>query len=344
MAAGFGCLGATYGPWLYFIGCILAGIGFQMMALIPGTHVLAAVFPHRGLPFGVYFTAGAAGGVAGPVMALGLMRLFDDQWRLFWLSQAAAAIVVGAICIGLVGAPAWLEARAEATDRDVADEAAHAEGSRVYRTTRDWSVREAVRTPQFYVLLAAYFGHLLVGIAVSSWSIAHLTQRGAAMSVASVMLSLESLAGALARAAGGVLGDRVDPRYLLLFALLALTGGSVALSLARGYPLMLTYAGASGAGFGLTALAVPLLLLNYYGRRNNLEIFSLTCLIGAVSALGSLVAGMIRDATGGFAGALQLYAVVIAVVFVAAAFMRPPRFAGSAEAPPERPRLAGDAA
>jgi MFS family permease len=333
MAVGFLCLGVTHGPLVYFLGSALCGVGYQMMALIPGTHVLAAVFKHRGLPFGIYFTAGSAGGVAGPVIALAVMRLFHDQWRLFWMTQAVTAIVVGVICVALVGSPAWLARRAEQTDRDVADEVAKPRRTNVYRTAVDWTARQAVRTPQFYILLAAYFGHLLIGIAVAGLSIAHLTERGVAATVAGVMLSLESLVGTAGRAVGGALGDIIDPRYILLFALAALTIGAAALSVANSYPMMLLYAVGSGLGFGLTALAVTLLLLNYYGRKHNLEIFSLTCLIGAVSALGPLIGGVIRDRTGGFGAAFQLFAVVIAVVLAAAVFMRPPRRQTSLDEP-----------
>jgi cyanate permease len=91
---------------------------------------------------------------------------------------------------------------------------------------------------------------------------------------------------------------------------------------------MLVYAIASGLGFGLAALALTLLLLNYYGRKHNLEIFSLTCLIGALSALGPTLGGFLRDTTGTFATTFQLYAAVIGVVFVAMLFLRPPRKTG----------------
>ncbi len=325
MAAGFVCLGVTHGPLVYFLGATLCGVGYQMMALIPGTHVLAAVFRHRGVPFGLYFTSGAVGGVAGPIIALAVMHLFHDQWRLFWLTQAAAAIVVGALCVALVGPPAWLSARADQTDRHVADDAAAPRRSRIYRTAIEWTASQAVRTPQFYILLAAYFGHLLVGITVAALSVAHLTERGVTLTVASTMLSLESLVGTAGRAIGGALGDIVDPRHILLFALAALAIGATALSVAHDYPTMLLYAVGSGLGFGLALLAVTLLLLNYYGRTHNLEIFSLTCLIGAVSALGPVIGGAIRDRTGGFGAAFQLFAVVLAVVLVAVCFMRPPR-------------------
>jgi hypothetical protein len=100
--------------------------------------------------------------------------------------------------------------------------------------------------------------------------------------------------------------------------------------------MMVLYAVGSGVGFGLALLSISVLLLNYYGRKHNLEIFSLTCLIGAVSALGPTAAGAVRDATGGFSLAFQLAAGVIGVIFVAALFLRPPRVSApdAAAAPP----------
>ena len=257
-------------------------------------------------------------------MALWIMHMFSDQWRLFWMTQAGAAVLVGAICILLVGPPQWLARRAAQTDRDVAEEVAAPRSSGVYRTAMAWTARQAVRTPQFYVLLAAYFGHMLVGITISSFSVAHLTERGVSLKLAGVMLGVESLVGAIGRAVGGALGDVIDPRYLLMFALAALSVGGAALSVAHGYGMLVVYALGSGLGFGMTALSVTMLLLNYYGRKHNLEIFSLTCLIGAVSALGPVIAGAMRDSTGGFSLSFQIYSVVIAAILIAVTFMRAP--------------------
>ena len=87
---------------------------------------------------------------------------------------------------------------------------------------------------------------------------------------------------------------------------------------------MVLFAVGCGAGFGLTALAVALLLLNYYGRAHNLELFSIICLIGAASALGPTFAGKMRDATGGFGTTFQLFAAVAVAVGAAVLIMRPP--------------------
>jgi MFS family permease len=339
MAGGFFSLSQTHGAAVYFLGAALCGVGYQMMALIPGTHVLAAVFRHRALPFGIYFTAAALGGVAGPFMVFGLMHVFHDQWRMFWMAQAVLAVVVGVLCTAMIPSSASLARSSEQTDIEVAAEAAQPARSGVYRTLVDWTTRDALRTPQFYILLAAYFAHLLIGVTVAADSVAHLTQRGVTAMVAGTMLSVEALMQTAGRTVGGLIGDLVDPRYLLVAALASLAVGSAALSVAHTYPMMILYAVGSGIGFGLTLLTVTVLLLNYYGRRHNLEIFSITCLIGAVSALGPTIGGQLRDLTGSFTSTFQLFAAVILLILVAVVVMRPPRRAPSPGDPAAEPTV-----
>lgn len=326
MAAGFLCLGAAHGLPVYFLGTSLCGVAYQMMALIPGTHLLAILFRKRGLPFGLYFTVGSLGGVAGPFMVLAAMYATGGDWRPYWRVQAAVSVAVGVACTALVGDRRWLERIAKATDAVLAQEIKALSGvSRVHRTSVDWTVGEAVSTPQFWVLLAAYFSHLLAGVTVASLSVAHLGELGAGAVLAAAMLSFESLMQTLARLGGGLLGDRIDPRWLLVGAQAMLAVGLVALSVARTVPLMMLYALGTGTGFGLTALATTMLLLNYYGRGRNLEIFSLVCLVGAPAALGPFIGGFMRDRLGSFAPTFDLFAAAIGLVFVAALLMRPPR-------------------
>jgi MFS family permease len=334
LAGGFVGLANSESLLSYYAGAAACGVGFQMAALIPGTHVLSSLFRKRALPFGIYFTFGSLGGAAGPWMALTLMGGSGNDWRLYWIVQAALAALVGLVCAVMVGGSKWLARAAHEVDLEVEQEAREAPANaRVYRTPYEWTVPQALRTPQFYILVAAYFSHLLVGVTVASVSVTHLTELGVAAGVAAVaagalaakMLSLESLMQTLARLAGGALGDRVDPRWLLALAQGMLVVGLLALAHAATPVLTLVYAIGTGVGFGLTVLAVTVLLLNYYGRQSNLELFSLTCLVGAVSAAGPFIAGAMRDRLGGFAPTFQLFAAVTAVVFVAVLAMRPPK-------------------
>jgi len=334
LAAGFVGLANAESLMSYYAGAAACGVGFQMAALIPGTHVLSALFRERAMPFGVYFTFGSLGGAAGPWMVLTLMDASGGDWRAFWIVQAVLAFVVGGACALMVGGSQWLAAAAHEVDEEVEQAARQAPANaRVYRTAHEWTVRQALRTPQFYVLVAAYFSHLLVGVTVASVSVSHLTEIGVAAGIVAVaagalaakMLSLEALMQTLARLAGGALGDRVDPRWLLIIAQAMLVVGLLALAKATTPLLMLVYAIGTGVGFGLTVLAVTVLLLNYYGRQSNLELFSLTCLVGAVSAAGPFIAGAMRDRLGSFTPTFELFAAVTAAVFVAVLVMRPPR-------------------
>jgi MFS family permease len=341
MGGGFLCIAETRGALLYFIGCAGCGVGYQALALIPGTHVIAAVFKHRALPFGVYFAGASLGGVAGPVFAAAIMHAANGDWRAFWIVQTVGAVAMGLFCAAIAPGGPEIAAASARTDAELAEET-HAPGRhRVYRTPVDWTLGEAARTPQFYILMAAYFGHLLIGATVGAVSISHLTQRGVGMTLAVTMLSVEALMQMVGRTLGGVIGDRIEPRYLLLVALVALAGGSAALSTARDAPSLLLYALGSGIGFGLCLLATSVLLLNYFGRQHNLAIFSAICLIGAVAALGPTIAGALRDATGAFVSTFQIFAGVMMVIFVAVLFMRPPRrpLKPSVEEPP-RPATA----
>jgi MFS family permease len=233
------------------------------------------------------------------------------DWREFWYVQTGLAAAIGIVCALTVGHLSLPKPDA-------------APASRSAEPGSGWTVVEALRTPQFYVLLAAYFSHLLSGVTVVSVSIAHLTERGVVLGVATAMLSLESMVGLGGRMGAGVLGDRINPKHLLLFALFVNAAGCFALADAGSYASLVLYSMGTGLGFGLTAVAVTVLLLDYYGREHNLEIFSITCLAGAASALGPVIAGVIRDHFGSFSPAFQLFGAAIGAIGLAAVFMRPP--------------------
>jgi len=318
MAAGFACLYFAHGVGLYYLGAGLEGLGFALTAIIPGAYVLARSFRHVSAALGVYFTVGGLGGVAGPWLYF-LVRAASGDWRAYWLTLAIACLFLGPL--------AALSVR----DLDVGEsqpssvEATAAPRPPIFRTAYDWTVRQALGTWQFWVIVAAYTTNLLVEVTVNSASVAHLTGRGVAADVAGAVLSLQALVSVVARGIGGGLGERVDPRKLTAIALGLLAVGVGALALAHGGGMIGAYALLVGAGYGLNYLAATVLLLNYFGRGKNLELFSTMCLISTVAAFGPVLAGRIKDATGDFAPAFWVIAAISALVLVAMAAMRPPK-------------------
>lgn len=138
-------------------------------------------------------------------------------------------------------------------------------------------------------------------------------------------MSLEAMLNSFARFLGGVAGRFVSAKTMLLAALVLLIVGLLALGAAQGAPMMLVFAGGIGIGYGLTFFASTILLLEYFGRGPNLELFSTVNLISTIGAVGPAFAGFIFDRSGQFVPAFIILAVVVAAVMLAVILMRAPR-------------------
>jgi MFS family permease len=191
-------------------------------------------------------------------------------------------------------------------------------------STELWTMRDALKTPQFWILAAAYSAFLFCGITVNSVSVAHLIQVGVSAAMAGYMLSLQALINAVARLAGGILTRVVSAKTLLVISLGMLVVGLLALGAARDIPLMLVYAAGIGIGYGLTFFAASILLLDYFGRGPYLELFATVNLISTVGAVAPTLAGLARDRLGAFAPFFVVLAGLVALVTLAVAMMRPP--------------------
>ena len=65
---------------------------------------------------------------------------------------------------------------------------------------------------------------------------------------------------------------------------------------------------ASASGYGLTFFASTILLLDYFGRGPNLELFAAVNLISTIGAVGPAFAGFVADHTGSFVPAFVILA------------------------------------
>lgn len=329
MAAGLLCLSEARALPLFYLGAALCGAGYQATSIIPATYIIGRVFRQPAFAIGLYFTLFALGSVFGPFVALGVLAVSGDDWHMVWRVHAVDMLVWGALCAAIIGSTARLAQDALNARNAEPARKERTKRRRIWRTSVDWTFGQAVRTPQFWLLAATYMSHMLVAISVSSLSIPHLTQRGVAVATAAAMLSLEQLIQTFARGLGGILGDYIDPLYILLIGLLCLVVGPVTLTFASSYPMMLVYAITTGLGYGLTVFSAVLLLLNYFGQAHNLEIFTAVASTGAVAALGPAIGGRLRDVTGNFQTGFLIFAGVNLLILIVALAMRPPRLRSS---------------
>jgi MFS family permease len=314
LVVGFAALARAHAAWVYLLATLLIGVAFSLATTVAGTHVLTSLFKRRSTVLGAYFTIGALGGVAGPVVYV-IVEAVTHGWRAYWVVFVIAAAVLGAFAV--LSTPNRIP--------DAPVEAPELTGPlEVIQGLRDWTVRHALRTPQFYVIVGAYTMYLLINTTAHGFAVEHLTERGIDAKAAAWMLSLEALIGAGTSVVGGLLGEKIAPKTMILIALVALTIGMAALAEARGWALMLTYAFGVGIGCGLNVVASTLLLFNYFGKKANLELYSIMCLISTSAALGPAFGGWARDTLGSFSGVLLLCAGATFAMLIATLFLSPP--------------------
>lgn len=313
MVGGFLAMALAHSVWTYLAATVLIGIAFALVSTVPGIHVLTDLFLRRATALGAYITIGASGGIAGPLLYIAVQAVAHG-WRPYWVGFVIASVLVGLFAVATTPGRRGVEPP-EPEDGGEGGRGAH---------IRDWTVRGALATPQFYLIVAGYTVYLLINTTTHGFAVQHLTERGVAPNAAATMLSMEAFVGAAVGLFGGVLAEKVPAKTLMLASLVAVTLGDFGLAEARGWPLMTLYIVGVGVGFGLSFLASTLLLLDYFGKRPNLELFSIMCTLSTVAALGPFVGGWMRDALGNFWAVLVGHGAISAAVLAACLFLRPP--------------------
>jgi cyanate permease len=322
LLAGFWLEATTHSVNNYLIGTTLIGVAFALVSTVPGSHVLTGLFKRRSTVLGTYFTIGALGGVAGPQVYVAVNAI-THGWRGYWLVFAGAAVVSGLAAV--------LTTPGRGGDIPHEDEPPEQLGpTKMFRELRTPAVRQALLSPQYYVIVGAYTTYLLINTTAHGFAIEHLIERGVSKTAAAAMFSVEALIGAAVSSIGGLIGEKAPPKLLLLVALVGTTIGMIGLAEASGWFMMSVFALGLGVGFGLSFVASTMLLLRYFGPRPYLELYSVMCLLSTAAALGPAYGGHVRDVLGGFSEVFWACAAVTAVMLVATLFLKPPRLEASA--------------
>ncbi len=191
--------------------------------------------------------------------------------------------------------------------------------------TRSWTVRDAVRTPTFW-LLAGSNGLASLATGGTAFNLAAaFTDAHLDPAVAAGALSTFALAGAVGSAVWGVLAEHVSPRGLNVGTLAAAAGALLLLPHVQAPALAYSFA----ALFGLTArgqgVLVQVQLAAYFGRRSYGAISGLAnpFLLGGLG-LGPVLAALVYDRTGSYAGIFGIFGALFLVAAGSIGFARPP--------------------
>jgi MFS transporter, OFA family, oxalate/formate antiporter len=302
--------------WLYLSYGVIGGIGLGFAYIVP-VAVLVKWFPdRRGLITGIAVGGFGAGALITAPVATRLIQTVGVLHTFAYLGIAFLIVTVVSGAFMQNPPQGWKPAGWSPTAIEVAQ-----------RAKRDYTLREALATWQWWALWLLLFLNTSAGISVISQE-APMFQELARVSavVAAGMVGVASLGNALGRVLWAGVSDIITRKatffvmfllqVLLFWFLPGITSASVLTVVA--FVILLCY----GGGFG----TMPAFAADYFGPKNVGPIYGLMLTAwGFASAFGPLLIAYMRQSSGSYRGALHVIAGVMLVSAVLPVLVSPPR-------------------
>ncbi len=312
--------------WAAMFGAGLAGLGVVTGGALPvQTSTMRWFVRHRALAFAIILSAGGIGGVfAQPLLNYAISRTGD--WRTgWWIFAGFAALSALTALLFAKDQPSDLGQQPDG-GTGAAPAITEVKRSRaVHHTDESWTPREAVRSPTLWLLLACTCGISMGYTWFLSHGAAHLQDLGHSRSVAAFTASSMAATTLLGKFTVGLLGDRVEPRYLFAAAV-GLFGVGLLLIVHVRDPVSLYTSGiCMGIGWGSALTCLMTILANYYGSNAYPAAVGVTLFVQPpVSAISPALAGYLYKVYGSYAPTLYTLAALCLVSALLLTRARPP--------------------
>jgi OFA family oxalate/formate antiporter-like MFS transporter len=302
--------------WLYLTYGVIGGTGVGFSYIVP-VAVLVKWFPdRRGLITGV---AVGGFGLGALITAPLATRLIQSVGVLSTFAYLGIAYLLVTVVSGyfMQNPPegwkpgGWAPTGTQATQR----------------SSRDYTLGQALRTWQWWALWLLLFLNTSAGISIISQESPLFQELGRVSAVvAASMVGVASIGNALGRVFWAWVSDWITRRATFAVMFLAQVAlfwalpsiGSAGFLTTVAFIVLMCY----GGGFG----TMPALVADYFGSKNVGPIYGLMLTAwGFASAFGPLLIAYMRQASGAYRGALHVIAVAMAVSVVLPLLVSPPR-------------------
>lgn len=168
--------------------------------------------------------------------------------------------------------------------------------------TLDFTAREALRTPAFWLLALGHGFALFVVTGVNTHAITHMKEGlGYTIEAASFAIMLQTVAQLGGVGLGAWIGDRFDKRILCALCMLGHMSGLLFLTYATGPAMIVAYAILHGTAWGLRGPFMQAIRADYFGRSAIGMIMGLSFMIIVIGQIGGpMIAGILADMTGNY--------------------------------------------
>lgn len=301
--------------WLYFSYGLLGGIGLGLGYIVP-VATLVKWFPdRRGMITGIAVAGFGAGAlITAPIASrlivrVGVMRTFA---------------ILGIVYFLAVTIPAFLMRDPPADYRP--EGWAPSASQQRQRSSKTYTLAEAMRTWQWYGLWALLFLNTSAGISIISQAAPMAEEiTGVSAAVAAGLVGIISIANGSGRFLWAWFSDLVGRRAVFFSMFIIQVVLFLVLPRIQSFPaftaicfvILLCY----GGGFG----TMPAFAADYFGAENVGSIYGLMLTAwGFAGVFGPMLIATIRQSTGRYAQALYVIAVVMFCSAVIPLFVRPP--------------------
>ncbi|MFD6795211.1 MULTISPECIES: MFS transporter [Prauserella salsuginis group] len=333
------CFGATLlaaGTVTEFIGLTSAFVGIRIggqaaLSLVATTVVAMYMQRHKGLATGIVSAIGTSAISLAP---LALEQLIGDLgWRAVLQLQGWAVLAI-TVPVALFVLPRRVRSDGEAATNVrpanpwSGDDAGSGTPAREHGTLADWTLRDASRTPVFWVVVSGGGVCSLITTALMFHQVSLLGERGLSMTEAAANFVPQLVAGLLASLLVGWSADHIGDRALVIVIMVVLALTTLTAGWVRPGWTAVAYGVALGACTGGVRTLKGVAFGDCFGlgHLGTLRGVMHSVVIGA-SALGPLVLALGRGWSNSYQEALAVLFVLPVLVAAAACAVKPPRHA-----------------
>jgi MFS family permease len=301
---------------------IIVGSGVALAGTI-GPQVGVARWFHkkRGRAMSLLLTASGLGGfIAVPILQRAIARDGGDWRAAWWLMSGMSLAAAFIAAIFIRDSPAQMgqlpDGDSAAVTPEEPDERIVSARRGVYKTTEEWTLGEAFRTPTLWLLIFTYLGFFMGFFIYIAHGVLHLEGLGYTPGKAAESISIVLISSMLGQTTVALIGDRVEPRRISAAAV-CLYGLGTLLAIHAVTPgLMYAYAILMGWGFSMAFTCMATILSNYYGPKVYPSLLGITTPLGTtLGAIGPVVAGRFYDHFHTYS---QIFIIVAVICFASA--------------------------
>ncbi len=308
---------------------VIIGVGNAFATVLPIQAIITRWFRRkRALASGLVLSAGGFAGLASSVVVNYIIKTTGGNWKMSWIGMAiltALTAAVGMLFIRNNPADMGQAPDGDANQPQTSVPEPAKTGKRVFQTKESWVLKEAFKTISLWLLLLAAASQFMAYYFCQANSIFHLKDIGIPHEVAALSPGLLLAASILGKLLSGALGDRIEPRFIIIAGLILTAAGSLVLIQASSTSLIYLYAIVVGIGFGLVYVCLFTMLGNYFGAERIRSFLGFMIpIVTLFGAIGPQLGGIIKDLTGGYTPAIIGVAVLAALAAFTMFFALPP--------------------